>query len=147
MSHAVNANLLPKSPRAAGKTEGKPVSTLQNRAFHHLYCPHPWRELPPEPRTCWGCQAPGLRKAHPQLPAPRFQLQEPAWLGSQEKAQILSGSKPAAAHPSLKLQKQQKPGHFIPGYNPQLRGGYRAHRMPLRSPRERLGWLLPSSAG
>ena len=46
-------------PRATSKTEGKPVCTLQNRAFHHLYCPHPWRQLPPEPRTCWFCQAPG----------------------------------------------------------------------------------------
>lgn len=101
LSRAVNPYLLPKSPEPPVRRR-EPVSTLQDRAFYHLHSPHPQRKLPREPRTCWFCQASGSQgkpnpSSHPvpTLP-PRPQVSAPA----AERAQILSGLKPAAP-PSL----------------------------------------------
>lgn len=101
LSRAVNPNLLPKSPEPPVRLR-EPVSTLQDGAFYHLHSSHPQRKLPPEPRTCWFCQASGSQgkpnpssQPVPTLP-PHPQVSAPA----AERAQILSGLKPAAP-PSL----------------------------------------------
>lgn len=119
-------NLLPKSAEPACETEGNQFPACRTGTSINLSVPTPRRELTPEQRTCWFCWVPRTPEAHPQLPAPlhpptpKFQLSLPCLVGSQESAQILSRSSLPHPHPSLKPSKQQKPGHFVSGYNPQL---------------------------